>query len=64
MDGKIRGYREEVLYFLRDFNITSTNNAAESSQRGVKIKKWLNFRSLEGANNYLVIKSYILVCLN
>ena len=63
MDSKIRGDRDEVLYFLKDFNVPSTNNAAESSQRGVKIKQKVGkFRSLEGANNYLVIKSCILTC--
>ena len=63
MDNKIRGDRDEVLYFLKDFNVPATNNAAESSQRGVKIKQKVGkFRSLEGANNYLVIKSCILTC--
>lgn len=63
MDPKIRGDRDEVLYFLRDFNVPSTNNNAESSQRGVKIKQKIGkFRSEEGANNYLVIKSVILTC--
>ena len=63
MDNKIRGDRNEVLYFLKDFNVPSTNNEAESSQRGVKIKQKVGkFRSLEGANNYLVIKSCILTC--
>ena len=53
--------RDEVLYFLKDFNVPSTNNAAESSQRGVKIKQKIGkFRSEEGTNNYLIIKSCIL----
>ena len=61
MDSKIRGDRDEVLYFLKDFNVPSTNNNAESSQRGVKIKQKIGkFRSEEGANNYLIIKSCIL----
>ena len=63
MDNKIRGDRDEVLYFLKDFNVPSTNNEVESSQRGVKIKQKVGkLRSLEGANNYLVIKSCILTC--
>ena len=63
MDSNIRGDRDEVLYFLKDFNVPSTNNAAESSQRGVKIKQKVGkFRSLDGANNYLIIKSCILTC--
>ena len=61
MNSKIRGDRDEVLYFIKDFNIPSTNNNAESSQRGVKVKQKIGkFRSEEGADNYLVIKSCIL----
>ena len=61
MDKKIRGDRNEVLYFLKDFNVPSTNNNAESSQRGVKIKQKIGkFRSVEGSENYLRIKSCIL----
>ena len=63
MNPKIRGDRDEILYFLKDFNVPSTNNAAESSQRGVKIKQKVGkFRSVEGSNNYLIIKSCILTC--
>ena len=49
---------------FRSFSIvSSTNNAAESSQRGVKIKQKVGkFRSVDGANNYLIIKSCILTC--
>ncbi len=61
MNPKIRGDRDEVLYFLKDFKVPSTNNDAESSQRGVKIKQKIGkFRGEEGANNYLIIKSCIL----
>ena len=61
MNNKIRGDRDEVLYFLKDFNVPSTNNNAESSQRGVKIKQKIGkFRSINGAENYLRIKSCIL----
>lgn len=61
MDKKIRGDRDEVLYFLKDFSVPSTNNNAESSQRGVKIKQKIGkFRSVEGSDDYLKIKSCIL----
>ncbi|MEG0909063.1 MAG: transposase [Bacilli bacterium] len=61
MNNKIRGDRDEILYFLKDFNVPSTNNNAESSQRGVKIKQKIGkFRSEDGADNYLNIKSCIL----
>lgn len=61
MDKTIRGDRDEILYFLKDFRVPSTNNQAETSQRGVKIKQKVGkFRSVEGAENYSVIKSCIL----
>lgn len=61
MNKDIRGDKEEILYFIKDFKVPSTNNAAEVSQRGVKIKqKNGKFRSFEGAENYLIIKSCIL----
>lgn len=61
MDPKIRGDRDEVLYFLKDFNVPATNNPIETAQRGVKIKQKIGkFRSVEGADNYLTIKSCIL----
>lgn len=61
MDSKIRGDRDEILYFLKDFKVPSTNNNAESSQRGVKIKQKIGkFRSIDGATDYLNIKSCIL----
>lgn len=61
MNIKIRGDRDEILYFLKDFNVPSTNNNAESSQRGVKIKQKIGkFRSITGTKSYLKIKSCIL----
>ena len=61
IDSKFRGDRDEVLYFLKDFKVPSTNNNAESSQRGVKIKQKIGkFRSIEGATDYLDIKSCML----
>lgn len=60
MDVKIRGDRDEILYFLKDFNVPSTNNQAERDQRNAKIKqKTGKWRSLEGAQNYAVIRSCI-----
>ena len=38
-DNKNSGDRDETLFFLKDFNVPSTNNVVESSQRGVKIKQ-------------------------
>ena len=61
MDKNIRGDKEEILYFLKDFKVPSTNNPAEVAQRGVKIKQKVGkFRSEEGAETYSIIKSCIL----
>ena len=61
MNKEIRGDRDEILYFLKDFKVPSTNNNAESSQRGVKIKQKIGkFRSEEGAEIHLNIRSCIL----
>lgn len=60
MDPKYRGDKEEILYFLKDFKVPSTNNAAESAQRPTKIKQKIGkFRSMEGAKSYAVIRSCI-----
>lgn len=60
MDSEYRGDRDEILYFLKDFKILATNNAAESSQRPVKIKQKIGkFRSTSGAENYVIIRSCV-----
>lgn len=60
MNEKIRGDRDEILYFLKDFNVPSTNNQAERDQRNAKMKQKIGkWRSLEGAENYAIIRSCI-----
>lgn len=60
MDKNIRGDRDEILYFLKDFNVPATNNQAEVDQRNAKIKqKTGKWRCEEGANNYAIIRSCI-----
>lgn len=60
MDQNYRGDRDEILYFLKDFNIPPTNNSVESAQRPVKIKQKIGkFRSMSGAENYSIIRSCI-----
>ena len=60
MDLEYRGDRDEILYFLKDFKIPATNNAAESAQRPAKIKQKVGkFRSNDGAENYAIIRSCI-----
>lgn len=57
---KAFGDKNEILYFLKDFNVPSTNNAAESAQRPAKIKQKIGkFRSLSGADCYAIIRSSI-----
>ena len=41
MNKEIRGYIDEILYILKGFKVPSTNNNAETSQRGAKIKQKL-----------------------
>ena len=58
MKGK---HKEEILYFIKDFKVPSTNNQAEVDQRGLKVKQRIGkFRSEGGANNYANIRSVIL----
>lgn len=60
MDKNIRGDREEILYFLKDFKVPATNNQAEVDQRNAKIKqKTGKWRCVDGANNYAIIRSCI-----
>lgn len=60
MDEKYRGDREEILYFLKDFKVPSTNNPAEVAQRPTKIKQKIGkFRSKDGAECYATIRSCI-----
>ena len=53
--------RNQILYFLKDFNVPATNSRVEVDQRGLKIKQKIGkFRSEGGANDYANIKSCIL----
>lgn len=52
--------KEEILYFLKDFNVPATNNPAEVDQRNIKIKQKIGkFRSVTGAEVYATIRSCI-----
>lgn len=60
MDKNIRGDKDEILYFLKDFNVPATNNQAEVDQRNAKIKQKIGkWRCEEGASNYAIIRSCI-----
>ena len=60
IDESYRGDRDEILYFIKDFKVPSTNNAAEVAQRPAKIKQKIGkFRSCDGADYYGIIRSCI-----
>ena len=60
LDKDTKGDKHEILYFLSDFKIPSTNNAAETAQRPTKIKQKISkFRSISGAKSYAKIRSCI-----
>ena len=54
-------HKGEVCLFINDFNVPFTNNVAEQSIRMVKIKNKVSgcFRTLDGANAFTTIKSYL-----
>lgn len=52
--------RTEILYFLKDFKVPSTNNQIETDLRPIKIKQKIGkFRSENGAELYAEIRSCI-----
>ena len=53
--------RKEILYFINDFQVPTTNSQAEVDQRGLKIKQKIGkFRSTKSADEYAIIRSCIL----
>jgi transposase len=53
--------REDVLRFLADPNVPFTNNQAERDRRMIKVKQNISgcFRSLDGALDFAIIRSFI-----
>ena len=66
--GKIRSlierlfdYEDEVCLFTKNFNVPFDNNQAERDVRMIKVKTKVAgcFRTLEGAQNFMTIMSYL-----
>lgn len=60
---RLKKYVDNHLLFLKKIYVPFSNNRAESDLRFVKIRqKTGKFRSLEGANNFVIIRSFTSTC--
>jgi transposase len=58
--GRLREYTDDVWRFMTQSDVPFTNNCAEQSVRMPKVKQKVSgcFRTLQGAQNYCVLRSY------
>jgi transposase len=58
--GRLRDYSDDVWRFMTQADVPFTNNLAEQTVRMPKVKQKVSgcFRTLQGAKNYCVIRSY------
>ena len=60
---RLEKYVDNHLLFLKRFYVPFSNNRAESDLRFAKIRQKIGkFRSIEGANNFVVIRSFTSTC--
>lgn len=60
---RLEKYIDNHMLFLKKFFVPFSNNRAESDLRFVKIKQKIGkFRSLEGATNFVIIRSFTSTC--
>ena len=58
---RLASRKQDVLRFLNDPNVPFTNNQAERDGRMMKVKQKISggFRSLQGAMDFAVVRSFI-----
>lgn len=58
---KLKAKQECILYFLRQSNVTPDNNGSERAIRNIKVKQKISgqFKTIEGANMFAVLRSVI-----
>ena len=60
---RLEKYVDNHLLFLKKFYVPFSNNRAEADLRFAKIRQKIGkFRSIEGANNFVVIRSFTSTC--